>query len=56
MHFREAIHGLCVCFASEGDDAFDIAKRFSVPCSTVRQLNPLTEEPYKEGDKLILLT
>lgn len=52
----ERTHGLAVCFASEGEDAFDIAKRFSVPCSTVRQLNPLTEEPYKEGDKLILLT
>lgn len=55
MEQREKLQGLVVCFASEGESVFDIAKRYSVSCASVRKLNPDIEEPCREGDKLILL-
>lgn len=51
----ERPHGISVCFASGGEDAFDAAKRFGIPCRLVRELNPDVKEPYSEGDKLIVL-
>lgn len=47
--------GLIVCFASEGESVFDIAKRYRVPCDTVRNMNPEIEEPLHEGEKLIMI-
>lgn len=47
--------GIVICFASEGETVFDAAKRYSVPCESVRRLNPDITEPFHEGDKLILL-
>ena len=52
---KETRSGLIICFASEGDCVFDIAKRYSVPCESVRKLNPDIGEPFSDGDKLILL-
>ena len=51
---REA-PGIIVVFASKGEEVFDIAKRYSVPCGSVRKLNPGIAEPFSEGDKLILM-
>lgn len=46
---------IMILFASEGEDVFDAAKRFGVPSESVRKLNPDLSEPFKEGDKLLLL-
>lgn len=46
--------GIIIGFASEGDCAFDIAKRYSVPCECVKKLNGDIKEPFSEGKKLIL--
>ncbi len=50
----EKMTGIIVCFASEGDEIFDIAKRYCVSCDSVKQLNPDMNAPFKEGDKLLL--
>lgn len=47
--------GIVLCFASEGDDLFDIAKRYSVPRSLVQSMNPTAEEPFSEGERLLLI-
>ena len=47
--------GIAVCFTSDGETVFDIAKRYSLPCSLVREMCPDTEEPFGEGDKLMLI-
>ena len=47
--------GIMIIFASEGEDVFDIAKRFSVSCKSVRKLNPDVAEPFKDGDKLLIM-
>lgn len=52
---KEKSSGIVVCFASEGETAFDAAKRWSVPSADVRKINPDAEEPYKEGQGLIIL-
>lgn len=49
-------NGIVVCFASEGECVFDIAKRYCVPCATVRQLNPEAVEPFADGTRLVLLS
>lgn len=46
---------IMILFASEGDDVFDIAKRYSVPCENIRKLNPEISEPFRDGDKLLLM-
>lgn len=51
----ETAGGVLLCFASEGETAFDVAKRYSVPCAAVRRLNPEAAEPYGEGERLILI-
>ncbi|MBO4562363.1 MAG: DUF3794 domain-containing protein [Clostridia bacterium] len=51
----EKRHGLIVCFASEGETAFEIAKRYRMPSADIRKLNPDAAEPYKEGEGLIVL-
>lgn len=51
----ESAGGVLLCFASEGETAFDVAKRYSVPCAAVRRLNPEASEPYGEGERLILI-
>lgn len=52
---KRAMTGLVVCFASEGEEVYDIAKRYSVPCDSVRKLNPDQREPFSEGEKLLLM-
>ena len=52
---RTSESGIVICFASEGEDVFDIAKRCGVPCSEVRDLNPDAEEPFREGDRLLVM-
>lgn len=47
--------GIVICFASEGEDVFDIAKRFGTSCASVRELNPDIAEPFSEGERLLLL-
>ena len=49
------LSGIVICFTNEGDSVFDIAKRYSVPSESVRRLNPDINEPFKEGEKLILM-
>ena len=46
--------GIILCNACAGEDAFDIGKRFGVPSQRVRELNPDSAEPFKDGDKLLL--
>ncbi len=46
---------LIVAFASEGESFFDIAKRYSVSGSSVAALNPEIKEPFREGDKLLII-
>lgn len=50
----EAPCGIVICFASEGEDVFDIAKRCRVSSESVRKLNPDVKEPFNEGEKLLL--
>lgn len=52
---REKRNGVIVCFASEGETVFDIAKRYGLPCAQVKEMSPDIEEPFKEGDKLLLM-
>ncbi len=52
---NETSGGLVICFASEGEDVFDIAKRCGVSCAEVRALNPDIAEPFRDGDKLLIL-
>ncbi|MBO4384581.1 MAG: DUF3794 domain-containing protein [Clostridia bacterium] len=52
---QERPSGIVVCFASEGETDFDIAKRYSVPRSELKRLNPDAASPYREGEKLILM-
>ena len=47
--------GIAICFASEGEEVFDVAKRYSVPCALVEKLNPDVKAPFTEGDRLLLL-
>ena len=47
--------GLLIGFASNGEGVFDIAKRYSVSCESVRRLNPDIAEPFVEGERLLLL-
>ena len=47
--------GIVICLASKGEGFFDVAKRYSVSCSSVRELNPDVSEPFSDGEKLILL-
>ena len=49
------VSGIVICFASSGDEAFDIAKRYSVSRESVRSLNPDVPEPYAEGERLLLI-
>lgn len=46
--------GIILCSACEGEDAFDIGKRFGVSSRRVCELNPDSAEPFKDGDKLLL--
>ena len=46
---------ILIVFASQGEEVFDIAKRYSVPCESIRKLNPGITEPLRDGDKLILM-
>lgn len=47
--------GIILCFASEGEDEFDIAKRYSVPCALVQSMNPESKAPYSEGERLMIM-
>ena len=47
--------GILIAFASQGDTVYDIAKRYLVPCTEVKRLNPDAEEPFSEGERLLLL-
>lgn len=47
--------GMIICLASEGEEVYDIAKRCQVSCESVRSLNPGLEEPFSEGERLMLL-
>ncbi|MCR5610693.1 MAG: DUF3794 domain-containing protein [Clostridiales bacterium] len=47
--------GIVICFASEGETEYDVAKRYSVPRADIRRLNPDAVSPFKEGEKLILM-
>ena len=47
--------GIMIRFASEGEEVFDVAKRYSAPCESVRRLNPDVKEPFSEGERLIML-
>ena len=52
---KSSPRGIMICFASEGEDVFDIAKRCCVSCETVKKLNPEQKPPFREGEKLLLL-
>lgn len=52
---EERRSGVAVCFASEGETVFDAAKRYGLPCEAVKAMSPDIEEPFREGDKLILI-
>ena len=47
--------GLVVCFAGDGEDIFDIAKRFGVTTEALLKLNPAATEVLQEGDRMMLL-
>jgi len=49
------VSGLIIAFASEADEFYDIAKRYSVSCESVKKLNPNAKEPLHEGERLLLL-
>lgn len=52
---KRGMTGLIICFASEGEEVYDIAKRYGVPCESVRKLNPEMREPFADGEKLLLM-
>lgn len=47
--------GITLLFASEGEDAYDAAKRLGVSSESIRRLNPEASEPYREGERIIAL-
>ena len=51
----ERMKGVVVCFTSSGERVYDVAKRYGVPCESVNRLNPEAREPFKEGEKLVLM-
>lgn len=51
----ERVGGLIIHTASDGDEVFDIAKRFRVPSSSVREMNAGCPDVFKEGDKVVLI-
>lgn len=52
---KKSQSGIVIYAAAADESVFDVAKRYSVSCRSVKELNPELEEPFREGDKLILM-
>ncbi len=48
--------GIIGYFANEGEDMWDVAKRFNTTMDNLKKINGIDREVLKEGDRLIIVT
>ena len=50
-----ALPGIAVYIAREGDSLWDIGRRYFVPVSRIREINELTDDEIRPGEKLLIV-
>lgn len=51
----DGFSGMIIHSADENETVFDIAKRYSIPSSRVRELNPDCGDVFSDGEKVLLI-
>ncbi len=46
---------MAICFASKNDTLWDMGKKYYVPLMQIRQVNQLSSDEIKEGDKILIV-
>ena len=46
---------MAVCFASSDDTLWEMGKRYGVPIKQIRDMNQLTSDELKEGEKILIV-
>lgn len=46
---------MAICFASKNDTLWDMGKKYCVPLMQIRQVNQLSNDEIKEGDKILIV-
>lgn len=51
----ESPKGIVICFASEGEELYDIAKRLNVSRAALTELNPELENGIRGGERIVVM-
>ena len=55
MEKMAALPGIAVYMVKDGESLWDIGKRYYVPVSAIRQMNDLSGDDVKAGDKILIV-
>ena len=52
---EETPSGILLYFADAGETLFSVGKRFRLPLSAIRRMNPDLTEPLADGARIVML-